>query len=329
MYACMIAIAWFGGNLIIQGNMTTGVFMSYLAYVRAILFSLMMLSNGLMQIVMAQASVDRANELLNEETDITDDKNDIDLKLNDGSLEFKNVSFRYDSKAENEALSEINLKIPSGKVVGIIGPTGAGKSTLVQLIPRLYEVTSGEVLVGGHNVKEYKLNNLREEVSMVLQKNTLFSGTIADNLKWGDPKASQDEIAKAAEYAQAAEFIQHLPEGYQTELGQGGVNVSGGQKQRLCIARALLKHPKIIILDDSTSAVDTDTDRRIQLALKEKLTDMTTLIIAQRITSVQQADTIVIMDEGKIIDIGTHTELLKRSAMYQDLYHTQMEGVGQ
>ncbi len=329
MYACMIAIAWFGGNLIIQGNMTTGVFMSYLAYVRAILFSLMMLSNGLMQIVMAQASVDRANELLNEETDITDDKNDVDLNLEDGSLEFRNVNFRYDSKSENEALTGINLKIPSGKVVGIIGPTGAGKSTLVQLIPRLYDVSAGEVLVGGHNVKDYKLNKLREEVSMVLQKNTLFSGTIEDNLKWGNSKASKEEITKAATYAQAEEFIQHLPEGYKTELGQGGVNVSGGQKQRLCIARALLKHPKIIILDDSTSAVDTDTDRRIQLALKEKLTDMTTIIIAQRITSVLHADMIVIMDEGKIVDKGTHDELLKRNTMYQDLYHTQMGGVGQ
>ena len=327
MYACMIAIAWFGGNHIIQGIMTTGQFMSYLSYVRAILFSLMMVSNALLQIVMAQASVTRANEILDEKTDIDDSDADPDLMVENGEIEFRNVSFKYDPNSENEALSDIDLKISSGEVIGILGSTGSSKTTLVQLIPRLYEASKGEVYVGGRNVKEYKLKNLREAVSMVLQKNTLFSGTIEENLKWGNPDATHEEVVEACKHAQAHDFIMAKSEGYDTDLGQGGVNVSGGQKQRLCIARALLKKPKIIILDDSTSAVDTDTDHRIQMALKENLGDMTTIIIAQRIASIKEADRIVIMNEGRIEDIGTHEELLERNEVYRDLYQTQLQGV--
>ena len=329
MYSCMIAIAWIGGNNIVQGNMTTGQFMSYLAYVRVILFSLMMVSNGLLQIVMAQASVTRANEILSEKIDIDDSNADESLLVENGDIEFRDVSFKYDENSENEALSNINVSIKSGEVIGIIGSTGSSKTTLVQLIPRLYEASKGEVLVGGRNVKEYKLKNLRDAVSMVLQKNTLFSGTIEENMRWGNPNATHEEIVEACKNAQAHDFIMAREKGYDTDLGQGGVNVSGGQKQRLCIARALLKKPKIIILDDSTSAVDTDTDHRIQLALKEKLGHMTTIIIAQRVASIKEADRIIIMNEGRIDDIGTHEELLKRNEFYSDLYQTQQQGVAE
>ncbi|MBQ1476958.1 MAG: ABC transporter ATP-binding protein [Erysipelotrichaceae bacterium] len=329
MYTCMIAIAWFGGRFIIAGSLTTGQFMSYLAYVRSILFSLVMVSNALMQIVMAQAAVDRANELLDEVPDINDDHADPELQVENGDIEFRHVSFKYSEDAENNALNDIDLKIHEGEVIGIIGSTGSSKTSLVQLIPRLYDATEGEVLVGGRNVKEYKLHTLRDAVSMVLQKNTLFSGTIEENLKWGNPEATHEEVVEACRYAQADDFIQAMPKKYETDLGQGGVNVSGGQKQRLCIARALLKKPKVIILDDSTSAVDTDTDHRIQLALKEKLGKMTTIIIAQRITSVKEADRIIMMKDGSIDDIGTHDELLERNDVYRDLYQTQMEGVAE
>ena len=329
MYACMIAVAWFGGRFVIAGSLTTGEFVSYLAYLRAILFSLLMLSNGLMQVVMAQASVDRANAILNEKVDITDDDADAALQLQDGSIEFRDVSFKYESDARKMALSDVNLRIASGEVVGILGATGASKTTLVQLIPRLYDATQGQVIVGGHDVRQYKLANLRQQVAMVLQKNTLFSGTIEDNLKWGNPEATHQQVVEACQCAQAEDFIMASPKGYQTDLGQGGVNVSGGQKQRLCIARALLKKPKIIIMDDSTSAVDTDTDHRIQLALKQRLSGMTTIIIAQRVASVKEADRIVIMDGGRIIDQGSHAELMSRNDVYRDLYHTQMEGVAE
>ncbi|MBR5341909.1 MAG: ABC transporter ATP-binding protein [Erysipelotrichaceae bacterium] len=326
MYSCMIAVSWIGGNDVIAGTMSTGNFMAYLSYIRAILFSLLMISNVFLQVVMAQASVDRANEILNEEPSITDKDCDPDLKVEEGSIEFRNVSFKYSADAEKDVLSDVDLKIKSGEVIGILGPTGSSKTTLVQLIPRLYDATKGDVYVGGHNVKEYKLNNLRDAVAMVLQKNTLFSGTIEENMKWGKPDATHEEIVEACKYAQADDFIMQMPKQYETDLGQGGVNVSGGQKQRLCIARALLKQPKIIILDDSTSAVDTDTDHRIQLALKEKLGNMTTIIIAQRVNSVKEADRIIIMNDGKIEDIGNHEELLKRNEVYRDLYNTQMEG---
>ena len=326
MYTCMILVAWFGGKDVIGGTMTTGNFMAYLSYIRAILFSLLMISNVFMQIVMAQASVDRANELLNEVPGINDDEADPDLQVEEGSIEFRNVSFKYSADAENNVLSDINLQIKPGEVIGILGPTGSSKTTLVQLIPRLYDVSEGEVLVSGHNVKEFTMHNLREAVSMVLQKNTLFSGTIEENMKWGDPNASHEKVVKACRAAQAEEFIENMPEKYDTQLGQGGVNVSGGQKQRLCIARALMKDPKIIILDDSTSAVDTDTDHRIQLALKERTNNMTTIIIAQRVASVKEADRIIIMNDGRIQDIGNHEELLARNEVYRDLVNTQQEG---
>lgn len=329
MYTCMIIVAWVGGNDIIKGTMATGDFMAYLAYVKAILFSLLMISNVIMQIVMAQASVDRANEILDEEPSITDENANENLQVEDGSIEFNNVNFKYTKDAENNVLSNINLKINSGEVIGILGPTGSSKTTLVQLIPRLYDSTQGEVKVAGHNVKEYKIETLREAVAMVLQKNTLFSGSVRENMKWGNPNATDEEIVEACKNAQAHDFVMAHPEGYDRELGQGGVNVSGGQKQRLCIARALLKKPKIIILDDSTSAVDTDTDHKIQLALKQKLAGMTTIIIAQRVASVKEANRIIIMDEGKISDIGNHEELMARNEVYRDLYNTQMQGVAE
>lgn len=329
MYACMIAVAWFGGNHIIVGDMTTGEFMSFLSYLRSILFGLMMLSMALMQIIFAQAAVDRANEILDEVSNIRDDDNDPDLFPEDGSVEIRYVNFKYTENARKNALTDINLSIKPGETVGIIGGTGSGKTSLVQLLPRLYDVTEGEVLVGGHDVREYKLDNLRKSVAMVLQKNVLFSGTIEENLKWGDLNATHEEVVEAAKYAQAHDFISSFPKGYQTDLGQGGVNVSGGQKQRLCIARALLKKPQIIILDDSTSAVDTDTDKRIRKALKERLAGMTTIIIAQRVASVMDADKIVVMKDGRIDYIGKHDELLEKSEEYRDLYQTQMQGVSQ
>ena len=329
MYTCMIIVAWVGGNDIIAGSMLTGDFMAYLAYVKAILFALLMISNVIMQVVMAQASVDRANEILDEKPSITDEQAIENLSVEDGSIEFENVSFKYALDAQKNVLSDINLKIESGEVIGILGPTGASKSTLVSLIPRLYDVTSGTIKVSGHNVKEYKIATLREAVAMVLQKNTLFSGSVRENMKWGNPNASDEEIIEACKNAQAHDFIMAHPEGYDRELGQGGVNVSGGQKQRLCIARALLKKPKIIILDDSTSAVDTDTDHKIQLALKEKLSGMTTIIIAQRVASVKEANRIIILDEGRISDIGNHEELMERNEVYRDLYNTQTKGVSE
>ena len=329
MYACMIAVSYFGGKQIIFGTMTTGQFMSYLTYLRQILFGLLMLSFALMQIIFAQASVDRMNEIFNEKVDITDDYNDESLEVEDGSISFRDVSFKYSKQAQKYALQNINLDIKSGEMVGIIGSTGSSKTTLVQLLPRLYDVTEGSVYVGGHDVREYKLYKLRDQVSMVLQKNLLFSGTIEENIMWGDPNATHEEVVEACKCAQADDFITSFPKGYDTYLGQGGVNVSGGQQQRLCIARALLKKPKIIILDDSTSAVDTDTDRRIRKALRERLSGMTTIIIAQRITSIMDADKIVVMDEGQIADIGTHEELLERNEVYHDLYVTQQQGVSE
>ena len=326
MYICMIAVAWIGGKAIIGGSMPTGDFMAYLSYVKAILFSLLMLSNVVMQVVMAEASIDRANEVLDEEPSISDINANSELEVDEGSIEFRNVSFKYSKDAENDVLENINLKINPGEVVGILGPTGAGKTSLVQLIPRLYDISEGELLIGGHDIKEYKLDKLREAIAMVLQKNTLFSGSVRENMKWGNPDASDEEIIEACKDAQAHDFIVAHRDGYDRELGQGGTNVSGGQKQRLCIARALLRKPKIIILDDSTSAVDTDTDHRIQLAFKEKLSGMTTIIIAQRVASVKEANRIIIMEDGKISDIGTHDELMERNVVYHDLYTTQMEG---
>ncbi len=329
MYICMIVVTWKGGNFVIQGSMTEGQLMSYVAYLKSILFSLLGLSMVLMQIIMSRASVDRANEILNEIVDLTDEQADPKLQVEDGSIEFKNVGFSYSKNPEKLALTDINVSIKAGETVGVIGSTGSGKTSLIQLIPRLYDTTLGEVRVGGHNVKEYTMENLRESVSVVLQKNVLFSGTIEENMKWGNPNATHEEVVEACKCAQADDFISAFPEGYNRDLGQGGVNVSGGQKQRLCIARALLKKPKIIILDDSTSAVDTDTDKRIRKALKERLSGMTTIIIAQRIASVMDADKIIVLDDGKVMDMGTHEELLARNEVYSDLYTTQAQGVAE
>ena len=327
MYGCMIAISWFGGNLIIHGSMQTGELMSFVSYISQILISLMMISMIFVTLVLSRASVTRILEVLNEKLDITDTEAKQDLQLNNSSIMFQDVSFGYGRQKENLTLENINLHINPGETVGIIGGTGSGKTTLVQLIPRLYDVTGGKVTVGGHDVREYTLDTLRNSVAMVLQKNVLFSGTILENLRWGNENASMEEIEWACKAAQAHQFILSFPDGYETDLGQGGVNVSGGQKQRLCIARALLKKPKIIILDDSTSAVDTATDSKIRAAFKENLKETTTIIIAQRIASVCDADKIIVMNDGKIDDFGTHNELLARNQIYREVYESQQKGV--
>ena len=326
-YACMISVLWFGGNKIIAGSMKTGELISFLTYIMQILMSLMMLSMIFITFVFARASISRINEIFNEVSDINNDDADESLKVKDGSIKFKNVSFSYSKNKNNITLENVSFEINSGETVGILGGTGSSKTTLVQLIPRLYDVLEGEVEVGGNNVKKYTLDHLRDEVAMVLQKNVLFSGSIIDNLRWGDKNASDEEIIKACKDAQAHEFIEKFPDGYNTILGQGGVNLSGGQKQRLCIARALLKKPKIIILDDSTSAVDTATDKKIRDALKTNLAHTTSITIAQRVTSVMEADKIIILDDGKINAIGTHAELLENNEIYRELYNSQQKGV--
>lgn len=325
MYGSIVAILWFGGNMAADGSMDTGVLSSFIMYVTQILMSLMMLSMLFIMFIISRASMERVYEVLSEEPAIKGAE-DSDVSAEDGSISFRNVSFSYFSDMNNLALENVSFDINSGETIGIIGGTGSSKTTLVQLIPRLYDATEGQVLVGGHDVKEYSLDTLREQVAMVLQKNVLFSGTIRDNLKWGDENASDEEIIEACKAACAHDFITGFPEGYDTNLGQGGVNVSGGQKQRLCIARALLKKPKIIILDDSTSAVDTATDSSIRKAFREKLSETTTIIIAQRITSVKDADRIFVMDDGKIVDIGTHDELMKSSSIYREVYESQQKG---
>ncbi len=326
IYACIVAILWFGGNMVIVGGMQTGELISFITYVTQILMSLMMISMIFIQLVNSKASGDRICEILDEELEIKDDNNNENLTLDDGSIRFEDVAFSYQHDIMNCAVRHINLDIKSGETVGIIGGTGSSKSSLVQLIPRLYDVTAGRVIVGGHDVREYKLDVLRNDVSMVLQKNVLFSGTIADNLRWGDEHATQEQISEACRDACADEFISGFPDGYRTDLGQGGVNVSGGQKQRLCIARALLKKPKIIILDDSTSAVDTETDARIRSAFKTKLKGTTTIIIAQRISSIEDADKIIVMDNGRISAQGTHEQLLESSDIYREIYESQQKG---
>ena len=327
MYACIVAIVWFGGKLIAFGSMETGQLMSFISYVTQILMSLMMITNTFVMIVMSKASANRICEVLQEMPDISDAQADPALAVPDGSIEMRHVFFRYNQEAEKPVLSDISLSIRSGETIGVIGGTGSAKSTLVQMIPRLYEAEEGEVLVGGHNVKDYTLDHLRGAVARVLQKNVLFSGTIRENLLWGNPEATDEELIEACKAAQAHEFVMAFPDGYETNLGQGGVNVSGGQKQRLCIARALLKNPKILILDDSTSAVDTATDSKIREALRAHRSDTTTIIIAQRVTSVCEADRIIVLDDGKINDIGTHSELLARNQIYQEVYYSQQEGV--
>ncbi len=327
MYSCMIAVAWFGGNLIIAGQMQTGELLSFISYISQILMSLMMISMIFIMVILSRASILRICEVLDEPLDLTDEQVQGDPQLTDGSIQFRHVSFRYNTQEDAApVLHDINLNIASGQTIGILGGTGSSKTTLVQLIPRLYDATEGEVLVSGRNVREYKLDTLHNAVAMVLQKNVLFSGTIQENLRWGNPNATDEELVAACQAAQAHDFIQSFPQGYQTDLGQGGVNLSGGQKQRLCIARALLKHPKIIILDDSTSAVDTATDSRIRQAFRQNLANTTTIIIAQRVTSVQDADRIIVMDNGTINAIGTHKQLLAENAIYQEVYHSQQKG---
>ena len=325
MYASIVAILYFGGHMAVDGDIATGELSSFIMYVGQILLSLMMLSMLFIMFVISRASLQRVYEVLIEEPSIKD-KEDAQVSAEDGSISFENVSFSYFGDMDNLVLDSIDLNIKSGETIGIIGGTGSSKTSLVQLIPRLYDATAGRVIVGGHDVKDYSLETLRDQVAMVLQKNVLFSGTIRDNLRWGDENATDEEIIEACKAACAHDFVMSFPDGYDTDLGQGGVNVSGGQKQRLCIARALLKKPKIIILDDSTSAVDTATDSSIRKAFREKLSDTTTIIIAQRISSVMDADRIIVMDGGKITDIGTHEELMQSSEIYREVYDSQQKG---
>ncbi len=327
MNATVLAIVWFGGNQIINNTgMTVGNLSSFITYVMQILMSLMMTSMIFLSSSRVMASSKRIKDVLAEEVDLTDDDAKCkDSEVSDGSIEFNNVNFKYYKNNEEWVLENLNFKIESGETVGIIGSTGSGKTSLVNLIPRLYDTDEGEVLVGGINVKDYSLTKLRDAVSCVLQKNLLFSGTIAENLRWGNEEATDEELKTAAKYAQADSFVSNFADGYDMELGQGGVNVSGGQKQRLCIARALLKKPKVLILDDSTSAVDTATEANIRKAFKEQLEDVTKIIIAQRISSVMDSDKIIVMDEGKIMGIGTHDELMKSCETYQEIYYSQVD----
>ena len=327
VFASIIGILWFGGNMVHAGTLTVGKLTSFMTYSFQILMSLMMLSMVLMMLSRSVASVQRIIEVLEEEPDIKDTVNPI-TEVKNGEIEFRNVNFKYEDDSDENNLEGINIKIKAGETIGVIGSTGSGKSSLVQLIPRLYDATEGEVYVGGVNVKNYHIETLRNEVAMVLQKNTLFSGTIKENLMWGNENATDAEIEAAATSACADEFINILPGKYDMHLEQGGVNVSGGQKQRLCIARAILKQPKVLILDDSTSAVDTATDAKIRAAFANDLKDTTKIIIAQRVNSVATADKIIVMDDGKISAIGTHEELMENSEIYKDVYKSQQEGVG-
>ena len=327
VYGCILLISWLGAKMIVVGSLTTGEMMSLLAYCMNILMSLMMLSMVFVMISMSMASIRRISEVLNESSDIENPAEPV-FEVPDGSIEFRNVDFAYRRDSESPVLKDINLKIHSGEVIGIIGGTGSAKTSLVNLISRLYDVTGGEILVGGRNVKEYDMEALRNQVSVVLQNNVLFSGSIFDNLRWGNQRATEEECKRACCQACADEFILRLPEGYETHIEQGGSNVSGGQRQRLCIARALLKEPKILILDDSTSAVDTATDARIRKAFREEIPNTTKLIIAQRIGSVKDADRIIVMEDGRVDAFGTHDELLRENAIYREVYESQTKGGG-
>lgn len=322
MYACMLLISWFGARLIVGGSMTTGELTSMFSYAMQILMSLMMVAMVFVMITMAKASAERVAEILDEQPDLHNPANPIH-EVKDGAIEFDDVSFSYKGDERKLALKNVNLQIKAGQTVGILGGTGSAKSTLVQLIPRLYDTTHGTVKVGGVDVRDYDIEALRDQVAMVLQKNVLFSGTIKENLRWGDENASDEELERVCRLAQADEFIQQMPDKYDTHIEQGGSNVSGGQKQRLCIARALLKKPKILILDDSTSAVDTKTDALIRKAFAEEIPDTTKIIIAQRVSSVQDADQIVILDGGTVQAVGTHDELLAANTIYQEIYNQQ------
>ena len=321
----IVLISWFGGKQIVIGGLTTGEFTSLISYAMQILMSLMILSMILVMIMMSRASAERIVEILDEESDIKNKENPI-MEVKDGSIVFDNVNFSYVKDINKLCLKDINLEIKSGETIGIIGGTGSSKTSLVQLIPRLYDATTGRLKVGGVDVKDYDIETLRNEVAMVLQKNVLFSGTIKENLRWGNENATDEELIKACKLAQAHDFIESFPDKYDTYIEQGGTNVSGGQKQRLCIARALLKHPKILILDDSTSAVDTKTDSLIRKAFSEEIPNTTKIIIAQRISSVQDADKIIVMENGKINGIGTHEELINSNSIYKDVYESQMKG---
>ena len=324
MYTAIVCIMWFGGGFILQGDMSVGQLTAFLSYVLQVLNSVMMFSGAFLQMTRSLASARRIREVLTEQPDLSNAAEPVDTVPN-GQIDYEGVSFKYNAAAQKSALSGITLHIPAGATVGIIGGTGSAKTTLVQLIPRLYDATEGTVKVGGRDVRDYDLTALRDAVGIVLQKNLLFSGTIRDNLKWGNPDAAEEQLWAACRAAHADEFLDRMPDGLDTDLGQGGVNVSGGQKQRLCIARTLLKHPKVLIFDDSTSAVDTATESGIRRALAE-LTDVTKLIIAQRISSVQSADLIVILEDGRLHAVGTHAELLEKDTIYQEIYYSQMKG---
>ena len=332
VYTCMLTISWVGAQMVVaSGNnpimgLTTGELSSMFTYTTQILSGLMMLSMVFVMMTMSRTPLRRCYELLEEKPDLTTDAAVPVTEVPDGSIDFENVSFRYSAEAQHRALKEVNLHIPSGATVGILGGTGSSKSTLVQLIPRLYDVSEGVLKVGGLDVRDYDLSTLRDNVAMVLQKNELFSGSIKENLRWGNPDATDEELIHACKLACADEFIQGFPDKYDTHIEQGGTNVSGGQKQRLCIARALLKKPKILILDDSTSAVDTRTDAMIRKAFREEIPNTTKLIIAQRIASVQDADLIIILDNGQVSAVGNHEELMKTSAIYQDVFYSQQKG---
>lgn len=327
VYACILLISWIGAKMIVASSLTTGELMSLLAYCMNILMSLMMLSMVFVMISMSMASVRRISEVLNECSDIRNPDEPV-MEVTDGSIEFRHVDFAYRRDSESPVLKDVNLAIRPGEMIGIIGGTGSAKTSLVNLLSRLYDVTGGEVLVGGRNVKEYDMETLRNQVSVVLQNNVLFSGSILDNLRWGSREATEEECMEACRQACADEFIRRFPKGYETHIEQGGSNVSGGQRQRLCIARALLKKPKVLILDDSTSAVDTATDARIRQAFREEIPDTTKLIIAQRIASVMEADRIIVMEDGRVDGFGTHEELLQENDIYREVYESQTRGGG-
>ena len=332
IYGSMLTISWLGAHMVVaSGNnpaegLTTGQLSSMFTYVTQILFSFLMFTVVFVMLLMSRAPMKRCYEILKEEPDLTSPAEGGITEVKDGSIDFENVGFRYSEHAQHRTLKEISLHIPSGATVGILGGTGSGKTSLVQLIPRLYDICEGSLKVGGVEVKDYDLDTLRNNVAMVLQKNVLFSGTVAENLRWGNPEATDEELITACQHACAHEFISAFPEGYEHKIEQGGTNVSGGQKQRLCIARALLKKPRILILDDSTSAVDTRTDARIRQAFREDLPETTKLIIAQRVSSVQDADMILVLDNGTLADVGIHEELLGRCAIYQEVFYSQQKG---
>ena len=325
IYSTMTAIFWFGSRFILSGGMTTGNLMSLVTYTMQMLNSMMMLSMVFVMIIMAESSANRIVEVLDEESDLKNPAHPLN-SVADGSIDFDNVSFSYVNDPDKSALKDINIHIHSGETIGIIGGTGSAKTTLVQMIPRLYDTTTGQVRVGGKDVRDYDIESLRDQVSVVLQKNVLFSGTIKENLRWGNPNASDEELVAACKLAQADEFVRSFPDGYDTYIEQGGTNVSGGQKQRLCIARALLKKPKILILDDSTSAVDTKTDALIRKAFREEIPDTTKIIIAQRISSIEDADRVIVLDDGRIDAFDTPQQLLKTNKIYQEVYQSQVKG---